>query len=599
MQSPYYWWVAGGLWGLMLDYYQYTEDPSYNDVLLQALLAKVNLGPQNNYMPPEHADEEGNDDLFFWGSAVLTAAESNFPQPKAELPSWLDMAKNVFDQLESRWDTANCGGGIFWQIRADNPNGLKYKNTIANGGFFQLAARLARATGDDKYLDWANKSWDWLWNLGMIDHNNYHIYDGAGIDEACKKTNYQSYTYTTGIMMYGAAIMADHTGQKEWSDRTEKILDGASWFFWNKDGGSKGVMYEGACETVNTCWQANADMTTFKGFLSQFMWKTAVLMPSLRSKVESYMQPTVKAAADSCSGGSTGTMCGDKWYDAKFEGRTGLGPQMCALGAIQGLLANANDKPLSGNAIKPNSNAQFAAVDPNRADPVTSTSVPPKPSTTSSAPPPPTTTSTTSAKSTKRPPPTTFETSTSTTSTTSSTTSTSTSTSSTSVHSTRTTSSSTSTSTTSTTTTSSESTLSSSTTSSDEPTGMFESSPTEEPTQDPTDAPCTAHEPSSTTDDSPSDCECQSEPTLTPSSSHNTTFYRSNATALTPLTTLTPPCASFGLPTSSQSNLTTYTVTPPKATESTVKDDSAAAGLTASVWAATLVSTIVTILGFM
>lgn len=577
----------------MLDYYQYTQDPSYNQVLLQALLAKVNLGPQNNYMPPEHAGEEGNDDLFFWGSAVLTAAESNFPQPQADLPSWLDMAINVFNQLESRWDTNNCGGGIFWQILADNPNGLTYKNTIANGGFFQLAARLARATGDDKYLDWANKSWDWMWNLGMIDNNNYHIYDGAGIQEQCTKINYQSYTYTTGIIMYGAAIMADHTGQQQWTDRTEKILNGASWFFWNKDGGSQGVMFEGACETVNSCWQANADMTTFKGFFSQFLWKTAVLMPNLRSKIESYMQPTVKAAAASCSGGSTGTMCGDKWYDAKFEGRTGLGPEMCALGAIQGLLANSSNKPLAGSAIKRNSNAQFAAVDPNRADPATSTSVPPpKPTSTSSDPPPPTTTSTTSTS----PPPTTFKTS-KTHKSTKSTISSTTSTSSTSVHSTRTTtssSSSTST-TTSTTTTSSESKLSSSPTHSDEPTGMLESSQTEEPTQDPTDAPCITQEPSSTTDDSPCDCE----PTLTPSSSHNTTFYRSNDTALNTQTTMTPPCASLGLPTSSQANLTTYTVTPPKATESTLKDDSAAAGLKASVWAATLASAIVAMLGLM
>ncbi|KAG5953041.1 hypothetical protein E4U58_000564, partial [Claviceps cyperi] len=30
VSKPYYWWVAGALWGAMLDYYHYTTDPSYN-----------------------------------------------------------------------------------------------------------------------------------------------------------------------------------------------------------------------------------------------------------------------------------------------------------------------------------------------------------------------------------------------------------------------------------------------------------------------------------------------------------------------------------------------------------------------------------------
>lgn len=136
LQDPYYWWVAGALWGGMLDYYHYTKDSSYNDVVIQALTAPTNIGPNHDYMPPEHADEEGNDDLFFWGSAVISAAERNFPQPEKDLPSWLDIGANVFNQLVSRWDTKACGGGLQWQIYASNPNGMTYKNSVSNGGFF-------------------------------------------------------------------------------------------------------------------------------------------------------------------------------------------------------------------------------------------------------------------------------------------------------------------------------------------------------------------------------------------------------------------------------------------------------------------------------
>ncbi|TQS32959.1 hypothetical protein Golomagni_06712, partial [Golovinomyces magnicellulatus] len=361
VQDPYYWWVGGGLWGIMLDYYHYTKDPSYNKVVLQALLDKVNLGPQQNYMPPEHELEEGNDDLFFWGSAVLSAAERNFPQPDGNLPSWLQISENVFSQLESRWDEKNCGGGVFWQIRADNPNGVTYKNTISNGGFFQLAARLARATGDDSYLGWADKIWDWSWNLNLIDHSNYHIYDGASINDNCQKTNYASFTYTTGIYMYGAAVMYNVTGKQEWLDRTEKILEGSKWFFYNKDG-AKNVMYEGACETKESCWESNADMTTFKGFFSQFLWRTSIMLPSLKPKIHDLLYPSIDAAVKSCTGGDSGTACGDRWINSKFEGRTGLGPEMCALGLIQGLLAEDANAPFAAKSIQRNSNANFQPI---------------------------------------------------------------------------------------------------------------------------------------------------------------------------------------------------------------------------------------------
>lgn len=373
VNRPYYWWVAGALWGMMIDYYHVTKDPSYNHVVLDALLAKVNLGPENNYLPPEHADEEGNDDLFFWGNAVLSAAENNFPQPNKDLPSWLDISKNVFKWLESKWDTNHCDGGVFWQILESNPNGLNYKNSISNGGFFQLAARLARATNDDQYVQWAQKIWDWSWDKNLIDHNLYRIYDGVDIRDQCQKPNGASYTYLSGIYLYGASVLANHTGKSEWSDRAEKLLDGASWFFYS-DGDSKDVMYEGACEPIDSCFKGNADMSTFKGYLADLMWKSAVMQPSLHSKVAEWLIPTAKAAAQSCQGGKSNTECGMKWSTGGFDGQTNLGPQMNALGAVQGLLIDSAAPPMQGSGIARNYDADFAAVDPNRADASASTS---------------------------------------------------------------------------------------------------------------------------------------------------------------------------------------------------------------------------------
>lgn len=357
VQKPYYWWVAGALWGAMLDYYHYTSDPSYNGAVIQALLAPTNVGP-GNYQPPEHADEEGNDDLFFWGSAVLSAAERNFPQPNPDLPSWLGLADNVFNELSGRWDTKYCGGGLFWQISPDNPNGMTYKNSVSNGGFFQLSARLARATGNKNqtYLEWANKIWDWTAETGIIDKNTYRIYDGASIDTQCKDVTPKSFSYTAGIFLYGAAVMANITGKDTWIQRTGKLLDQAGQQFFTEDK----IMYEPSCEPKKTC---NYDMITFKGYLSRFMWQTALIMPSLREKIHSLMIPTAQAASSICTGGKDGRQCGMKWYTGAFDFAT-LGGQMGALEAVQGLLSPDSAAPLKGEDIKWVKDAEFKPIDP-------------------------------------------------------------------------------------------------------------------------------------------------------------------------------------------------------------------------------------------
>lgn len=50
--------------------------------------------------------------------------------------------------MVARWDNTTCDGGLHWQIYPSNPNGLDY-NSVSNGGFFQVSARLARATENE------------------------------------------------------------------------------------------------------------------------------------------------------------------------------------------------------------------------------------------------------------------------------------------------------------------------------------------------------------------------------------------------------------------------------------------------------------------
>ncbi|KAM7199891.1 glycoside hydrolase [Naviculisporaceae sp. PSN 640] len=345
LAPPYYWWECGAMFGAMLDYSHYVGDHSYDPVISTALLAQT--GPNFDYMLPSHYGQEGNDDQAFWGFAVMTAAERNFPQPNPNIPSWLQMSENIFNSLSSRWNVSACGGGLLWQIFATNPNGLDYRNSVSNGGLFQIAARLARATGNQTYADWATKVWDWTTGIGMIDEN-YNVFDGASSKENCSKINPQSYSYSHGIYLYGAAVMANVTGDDIWVERTKGLMQGAEWFF-NPYSNATDIMYERQCEKSGTC---NTDMRSFKGYLSRFMFATARMLPELVGPVYKLLGASAMGASQACTGGQDGTTCGQRWYAGGFDGMVGLGEQMCALEVIQGLLAIQSPPPLKGDQIK-------------------------------------------------------------------------------------------------------------------------------------------------------------------------------------------------------------------------------------------------------
>jgi hypothetical protein len=92
----------------------YTGDTRWNNDTTAGLLFQV--GDTIDYMPVNQTLTEGNDDQGFWGMAVMSAAEYNFPDPPANKPQWLALAQAVFNTQAARWDPGNCGGGLRWQI---------------------------------------------------------------------------------------------------------------------------------------------------------------------------------------------------------------------------------------------------------------------------------------------------------------------------------------------------------------------------------------------------------------------------------------------------------------------------------------------------
>lgn len=81
---------------------------------------------------------------------------------------------------------------------------------IANGCFFNIGARLARYTKNDTYAQYAERTWDWLWGVGYIDNENWHVYDGAHVEHNCTDINRLKVSYNPAVLVQGAAFMYNY-----------------------------------------------------------------------------------------------------------------------------------------------------------------------------------------------------------------------------------------------------------------------------------------------------------------------------------------------------------------------------------------------------
>lgn len=315
--------------GTLIDYWYYTGDTRWNHVAQEGLLFQV--GPNNDYMPPNQTMTEGNDDQGFWGMAALSAAEYNFPNPPSDKPQWLALGQAVFNTQAARWEEQDCGGGLRWQIFTWN-NGYNYKNSISQACFFNIAARLARYTGNHSYAEWAERTWDWMVAAKLLDLESYYIYDGMHVENCSHIIPYQ-WTYNAGAFLLGAAAMYNYsTGsaqEETWRNRVDGLLNGSLIFF---AGNNNDIMTEVACEPVDRC---NLDQQSFKAYLSRWIAAAVKLAPWIYGRVKPLLAASAAAAASTCAGGANGRMCGLKWTDhGRWDGSTGVGQQMAALEVV-------------------------------------------------------------------------------------------------------------------------------------------------------------------------------------------------------------------------------------------------------------------------
>ncbi|KAI0846986.1 glycoside hydrolase family 76 protein [Daldinia vernicosa] len=353
--GDYYWWQGGALWGTMIDYWHYTGDDTYNDVTFQAMQFQV--GENEDYAPRNWSLSLGNDDQSFWGMSAMLAAENRFQDPPRDKPQWIALAQAVFnDQSAPDHYDGICGGGMRWQIAPTN-KGYDYKNTIANGCFFNIASRLARYYNNETYAEWAIKTFDWIYNVGYID-KDWNVFDGGHVQYNCTDTNRQQYSYNAAILLSGAGYMYEYTnGSKVWEDRITGLLDGMERVFF-----VNGTLYEPSCEG-GIC---TSDMLSYKGYVHRWLAVTTLTAPFTRDRIMNLLRSSAEHAVKQCTGGANGRQCGFHWTTGVYDGQTGAGQQMNVLGALTSLLVEDANPPVT------NSTGGTSIGNPNAGNPKSS-----------------------------------------------------------------------------------------------------------------------------------------------------------------------------------------------------------------------------------
>jgi predicted alpha-1,6-mannanase (GH76 family) len=194
------------------------------------------------------------DDNGWWGLAWVAAYDLTGDH------AYLDAARTIFDRTLAGWDGV-CGGGLWWNTKRT------YKNAITTELFITLAARLhertlhQRADGDQEYLSWALRGWEWLLGRALIGPDGL-INDG--LTPGCGNNGGTAWTYNQGVILGGLAALYDITGDRAYLRHGEYIADAALGGLTDADG----ILTEPCELSADGC---DGDGSQFKGIFARHL----------------------------------------------------------------------------------------------------------------------------------------------------------------------------------------------------------------------------------------------------------------------------------------------------------------------------------------
>jgi len=211
-QASNSWFVSGEMWGGIFDHSRWTGDKSF-DTIAATALGNASYNEQQDLLGGdmrtfnEKTLGKWNDDISWWALSMMAGVE--IYGNDAVMPGsgkFITVAATTWAENLEQWDN-QCGGGIYWSRDRTDSGRKNYKNTITNGEFMALGARLAYMTRNMTYLDWSVKAYDWMKNVGMIT-SDYHVYDGAQAPNCGADTLVKTeWTYSYGVIIQALVYM--------------------------------------------------------------------------------------------------------------------------------------------------------------------------------------------------------------------------------------------------------------------------------------------------------------------------------------------------------------------------------------------------------
>jgi predicted alpha-1,6-mannanase (GH76 family) len=196
------WWNSANALTAVIRYAKLTGDSSYAGSVATTFAAaqRQHANFINNYY----------DDNGWWALAWVAAFDATGDR------RYVDAARTIFARNTGGWDEV-CGGGLWWNTSN------QYKNAITNELFLTLAALLHQRTpGDQTYLTWAQREWEWFASSGLIGPSGL-VNDG--LTAACANNGGTTWTYNQGVILGGLAALAEITGDRAYLQQGEAIAN--------------------------------------------------------------------------------------------------------------------------------------------------------------------------------------------------------------------------------------------------------------------------------------------------------------------------------------------------------------------------------------
>jgi predicted alpha-1,6-mannanase (GH76 family) len=240
------WWQAANALMAVIRYTQHTGDTVHTGIIETTFRVAGQL----------HADFVNwfFDDSAWWALAWIAAYDLTGED------RYLAAARTIFAHNLNGWDDT-CGGGVWWNKERT------YKNAITNELFFTHAALLhQRMPGDQDYLAWAMRAWEWFHASGMIGPDGL-VNDG--LTAACANNGGPTWTYNQGVILGGLAALYQITGDQAYLRQGEVIADAVLSRLTNPSG----ILTE-PCEASGSGCDSN--QTQFKGIFVRHLHEFCV-----------------------------------------------------------------------------------------------------------------------------------------------------------------------------------------------------------------------------------------------------------------------------------------------------------------------------------